>query len=207
MNLSEIRSDIYSQIDEETTSTYITSTELNRWINQAQSIINRKTREIKSSTTLTSTASTASYALPSDCLSIERVFYDGEHIHKATWPELDELGLTDSSAGTGVPDYYVRRGGYLYLYPVPSTSSLNIVVTYIARPATLSDDSDEPEIDEEEHELLVLYSIYKFRLKDEEYTESLACKELFDKGLKDAVAYHAYGDLDEPITFRVECYE
>ena len=113
----------------------------------------RETNCIEStSTSITSTASTATYTKPTRALDIFRVTYSGTKLQQIDLREMDAM-FTNSSA-SGTPVFYSFFNDTITLYPTPSASSDTIKVWSYNEPATISI-SSTIEIPSIYHDILV----------------------------------------------------
>jgi hypothetical protein len=144
VKLSDIRTQINLDIDESYDNVV-----LNNWINRAlDDLTSVAKREAKA--TLTSP-----YTLPTDLHEIVYVIQDGQ--------TLEEVAVNDPYT-TG----YELWGNSLTLQ---HTSDSPIDLYYFKRLTKLTNDTDVPEIEEEFHDLLILYALGHIQFEDEDYDD------------------------------------
>ena len=141
--------------------------------------------ELETSTTASTVDGTAYVSVPTDAL-IVRTVWDSTSDRK-----LDRIELVTYSEYTGradttaedAPTKYMRRGGYLYLYPTPD-AVYSLTIYYRKRPTLLSGASDVTAIGAEWDEPLVklataqswlrLQNIEKYKLWREEFLSDVS---------------------------------
>lgn len=120
-------------------------TDINDFINQAQTLIATHTDCLRTTVDITLVASQAGYSLPDDWFRTLRARYEGSSQNKNLIPgSIDEyLGLSTISTTT-IPDNFVIDDfdNKILIYPTPSASGDNVRHDYIMQPALLSDDAD-----------------------------------------------------------------
>lgn len=115
-------------------------------INTAQRLMCVNTWALTSWATQTLSANTTEYALPSNCLSIERVTIDKnadgteEYIPYITVHHLDidkgkQWTVADSSQ---TPTTYYIRNRYIGIYPVPNNAGAILKIWYVKIPSIMS---------------------------------------------------------------------
>lgn len=135
-----------------------TSAILNEYVNEAFEEISLETQVLRKTTTITTTDSAGMITLPADFNRIVSLRYDNSVI-----PKL-HAGYTRPyfhSQSTGTPSgYSVFSATKLLLYPLKvSGTGLNIVLEYVATPATLSADGDVSELPVPLHNIAVQYTL------------------------------------------------
>ena len=165
MELSELLTEVRSYIAEPEAG-FITDTEITRWLNLAQYDVVNKTECLESKITLSETGS--EFALPSDCLKVKWVLYNGDRL---TYIPFTEYLNVSSRTDTGVVSHYTLRRHNLYLCYASDTAN-EITVYYVEIPDELSASDDIPFNEEDRlvpfHNLLVLYAAYRAKLKARE---------------------------------------
>lgn len=86
----------------------------------------------------TTVAGTRSYAIPTRCIAINRLTYDGQKLKKYSFREDDEITLFDEgTTDQGTPLYYAFWGDNVYLRPIPDDAkTLNFY--YYKEPAVIT---------------------------------------------------------------------
>lgn len=142
--------------------------QLLRFINDGQREANIFSWVLKSSYSLTLTAGTTEYPVPSDFLTTWRVTYEGRKIDQTSLNELDSNSPGFATA-SGRPQKY-----YLYLAtttwigftPAPnSTSTGTVVMYYVQQPTEITSTSSSPwnswTLLTPYHSGLVYYTVYR----------------------------------------------
>jgi len=101
----------------------------------------------KKEDTVTLTADTYSYDLPSDCLQVDKVWWNDAPLEMKTLEWLDQnYEEWRDSDNASDPEYYaVEKGtGKIYLYPMPDddaiTTASTITIEYTYRPTAIPTD-------------------------------------------------------------------
>ena len=72
----------------------VSNEEIDHHINRAQIILNNEGSLLRKSATATTVANQERYSLPTDCVSILRVDYDGNRMNFIDYDEIVELDVT-----------------------------------------------------------------------------------------------------------------
>lgn len=100
--------------------------------------------ETNATQTISTTASTQEYTLPSLFLKLQSVTNDGNALFRTEKKKIIENGNITT---TGSPIYYYIRGNEIWLYPTPTTAwTLSIDYTALLPTITDSVDSEAPEL-------------------------------------------------------------
>lgn len=127
---------------------FITSGDVQRWANEAQTILARETHAFHVTVVSGTTSGTSEYPIPSDAvgraLSIEEVHYDSKPLPCVSINWLYANNRLWRSATPGTPLYYFHRGfSSVGLYPTPDTTDSDILsITYTAIPPEVTEDED-----------------------------------------------------------------
>lgn len=158
MTLAQIRS-LVSRTTKSDTKRVPPAT-LDFMINLSQKEIVRHTLPLKKSATITTVADQEQYDLPSDFHKAIQAKVGSFMMEYAVENKLDKLYAT--TADSGQPYYYYidSEAGKYGLYPIPS-GVYSGKLSYYAIPATMSADSDTPDIPELFHEAIVLGACYR----------------------------------------------
>lgn len=117
-------------------------------------------------TSITSTAGTRAYSLPTNTLGIARAEFDGERIFPNQFIDDDVLtGNRPDEGATGTPENYQVFGDSIYLRPVPSTSSLTLKL-YLYKLPTDPNSSGTLDVPSRYHLALADYALYCILTKD-----------------------------------------
>ncbi len=153
MNFSTLQSRVGDNLDRTDLTTRIKG-----WINDERKslAIDYNFDFLYVEATVTTSAGSGTYALPEDYLEKETLHLGSKKLHALTGKEFDELiGIketldsstnllvtTNSNITTGEPDYYINRGLYFDLYPIPN-GSYTLTLKYYAQPIDFSGNTDE----------------------------------------------------------------
>lgn len=154
MNLSAIQSRVRTVI-RDSTAAFISNTEITEWANEAQLDLAARLRILQEADTQADlTEGTNTIALPStffEVITLRIGTDDVEFVGDNVWNSYSD--------GAATPNHTLARifGGNIELYPTP-TSGFEYTLRYYRKPATLSGDSDIPEIPEHLHIKLVHYA-------------------------------------------------
>jgi hypothetical protein len=171
MTRTQIRALIRKELGE-TTAAFWSDTELNDWINNAGDDTAYKTKSIRTSGYVTTTASTGEYTLSTlfpTLLSVMEVYY---YQNAQTWQKLgvmtrDTLSRLYSgwkSADAGCPMYYYwdpeENVLGFYVKPDATNAGSNRAQVYYAQKYTaMSNDTDTPNLPEYLHMAMVYYVV------------------------------------------------
>ena len=175
MILSEIQDDIYSELGESTDGTgFVADDELNSYINEAQFDINLKTRSIWTQSTINIDVNSFSFDYPADSvIFMERILYAESGNERTIYPKtinfLDDTQEGWEKQSYGIPEYYYQLNtnekGYV---DVAFNADTSLTADYISIPTTLSSSADTPQLDTKLHRCLVLFSLYRILLKEQD---------------------------------------
>ena len=172
MTLTQIRTR-FRLLVPEVTSTILSDTNLNLFINDGALDVVRRTDCLWNYADQTVTAATQTYSVPSDAVRILAVYYGGT----GSWKKLpcvtmDYLGNEinqDWFDNTGtIYGYFEAEQNKIGLYQIPTSAEAGtdyLRIYYIEQPDTLVNDSDIPFNNTTNlypyHDLVLLYVIYK----------------------------------------------
>lgn len=185
MNLSQLRSQIYSKLGENSDQTeFINNTIIDSFINEAYFELAVMTKSIWGQNDISIKTNKTYISLPdNEVLKLERIFYNGSGnkrlIKHKTYGYLDDTQEAWEANSYGIPEY-------CYLYELDRirfergvNTDTSIRVDYIKMPTELSTSTDIPVIDTVLHECIVLFALYKILLLEE-----------VDDKLEEAQAYY-----------------
>ena len=105
-------------------------------------------------TSIATVDGTSSYTTPSGVREIITMKITGDTEYLILPMEMGWYERQDTSDDNkGVPEYFIRHGSLLYLWPTPD-DAYDIRIQYRTMPADMSADADEPVIPEEWHEAI-----------------------------------------------------
>lgn len=93
-------------------------------------------------TSLTTTASTQAYNLPTNWVFIKKLLVDNYACQQITFDEWDAEHTRGSTDPTGTPDRYFLWNDQINLVPVPATSSLTITLYGYKKQSSITSASD-----------------------------------------------------------------
>lgn len=136
------------------------------WLDEAQKKLARdiKQRIFFKDYDFATAASDNSYPLPSD-FSEYIGLYDQDNDDLLKPIEIRDFESIE--AETGTPTYYVIIGSTIYLSPTPDTI-LNLRLRYYRKPLAIAADVN-PEIDEDYHDLLEHYALWRAYVAEHDY--------------------------------------
>lgn len=150
MNLSALRDQAAKFCADPSQTRYDATTYLTA-LNRAQEQFCLETRSLFKDTTYTSVANDATYALPTDFMWEESVYFAGLLLSPMTRRDFAILSPdSDWTLTTGTPTRYLidpeEATKQILLYPIPTSNdaSKTIAMRYFPLPATLSQDTDTP---------------------------------------------------------------
>jgi len=150
----------------ETSTTFHTEPNLIAYADEGQKYVVRETKSLEGSSTASTVSGTQTYALPSDCIAIRRITFDGIKLFPIDFIELDESEM-DETGSTGSPTNYYIWNDTLYLYPIPGGSG-TLKIFYYKAPATIDASDDTLETKEVYDDAIVCYMTYLALIKDSE---------------------------------------
>jgi hypothetical protein len=164
--------------------------EVDKWINNAQLDIARKTEILKTAQVVSLQADRQEYPLSFIFIRVERV------INQSNDRVLDfvsQQGLDDlyrHKTHKGEPEYYFIWGEReINFFPTPTSAQAGqqIKVFFIKEPPTLVNDSDVPEIPSYMHEELVRYALGKAKELDEDWEAAMALDKDYNNRLYQSI--------------------
>lgn len=159
MQFSIIQARVKEQLDDRTDL----ETKIAAWINDTRKdlALEYDFSDLYVESTCTTSASSAVYALPSDCLDLLDIWAGTKKLARLDLKERDELSETDIDASwikyqlateqgvndsyQGPPDYYVIKGNEIELWPIPD-GSYTLLLKYYAQPTDFTEDADRDRI-------------------------------------------------------------
>lgn len=149
-SLSTLRTSVRRLINEEDSSdSHFTDDEINDYLNQATMFLGTQMEWPLQTSIASSVQDQALYSLPSDFISLVDVYFDNGKLDVLEREDLSAINPRWQDSDSGTPQYiYKADNAVIGLYPPPNSanSNLNIQIQYIQVPATLSGDSDVPDI-------------------------------------------------------------
>ena len=186
-----IPSDVLSRVRDqlvETTAAFWTDAELYRYMTDAEREINNQIHCYQLSTAATSVTAQSGYTLPSDCLYIHRVTYDGVPLREIDQRRGDTLDMPGygGSVQSGSPTHYYRYGtDMIYMWPTPVTTA-PVGYFYTGEPAAITTASTLFSIPANFHQPLQDYVLYRAFTKDQDQARSEWHKREYMQGIQDS---------------------
>lgn len=130
------------------------------------------------------------YSLPSDFWGVRRItlITSGSGV-TATKQDLNpiSIGQRQMFAKTGSPEAFYLKKNSLIMVPAPSSASWTIELEYAYRIATMTNDSDEPDVPVHFQEYIAILAAYNCYIKDDRVPSILEKKkEEYEKQLDEA---------------------
>lgn len=183
MNRSDLRTLVADWLDDPNLG-YFSQTVINTRLNLAarrvqQLIKNTHEDHYKKCVESSTVADQRNYKLPTDFLELRYlgVVTSGSG-ETATVQQLLPLESSERKLlclKTGTPTHYDYEKSHLLLWPLPD-SAKTLRLEYIYRIADMDDDSDEPDIPEEHHELVAVIAALDGFIKDDRVSAQLERK-------------------------------
>lgn len=138
------------------------------WVNDAQSQIARQVEapEFQATESKTLTVGTYKYALPTDFLRMQDIYYP-ELINRLRPVDLQQFDMTAQTQWQGPPSMYTLYSTELWLAPTPSNAD-KLEVRYIKSAPALKAESDVPLLNKAYLSMLVEYAVTRaFQAEDD----------------------------------------
>lgn len=153
-------------------NTFITSGDLVRWANRAQTILARETMCFHVTTVSGVTSGQAEYPIPAEstgkAIAIDRVMYDGVPLTCVSINQMFAHNYYWQTAGPGTPRYCYHQGlSSIGLYPCPDADDEDILqVTITAVPPEVTEPEDLMYIPHGLDDAVEIYCKLQASLKD-----------------------------------------
>lgn len=173
MNLADIRTRVKRIFGDES-GAQINDADIDRWANDGQLDIVRRTECLQALLELNTTAADGSYDLPDDVIKVRRVTYDGVLLSRMELEELDGIHRSrDANTPVGTPSAYYIWARQLFLHPAPADGGTNnLDFYYVKTPPALVSGTDIPAIPLQMHEDIVRYCLARAKELDEEFKQA-----------------------------------
>jgi hypothetical protein len=185
MTPSSILSRVRDQLVEATAS-FWTDAELYRYMSDAESEINNMVECYQLTGTAAAATGTSAYTLPTDCVTVTRLTYDGVPLKLVSQRErsnLDQPGY-GSTVQTGDSTHWYMYGGMAYLWPVPSRAP-TIKYWYVAEPVDISTASSSFSVPQQFQNAIQDYVLYRAFTKDQDQGKAEWHKREFMQAMMD----------------------
>lgn len=187
-----VPSDVLSRVRDglvETTAKFWSDAELYRYMTDGEREINLITNANIISTAATTVTSQSGYTLPSDCLAVTRVAYDGVPLRKLDQNMRDRDGLDMPGYGgaltTSNPTHWFELSGTGYLWPTPAAAK-TLQWYYLAEPASITTSSSAFTVRANYHTPIVDYVLYRAYVKDQDQSRADWYKREYEEGVAKA---------------------
>ena len=199
MTLKELRSGVLVFLHEPEPGSEFTRLMINQWLNEAQHLLVRDTYCIQKTAEMPTVDGTERYQLPCDFLKIEQCAIGDDlifpmHFGETMAPAYDDSGNLPL---TGQPDKYYLFENAIGFRPIPD-AVYSVLMRYRATPATLSGDTDVPDIPARHHHVLGWYAQWMGALKREDGRSAQAFERLWYQGLAGVKQETTFPGFDEP---------
>lgn len=173
VTVSNVIQVVRDQINEETQK-FFKNNVLFRLIHHAQTVLAREGWVIEDKdTSITTTASTRTYTLPSGTIAVKRCEYAGKKLFPITFDTWDDLtGANASTTTTATPSFFFVWGSLLYLQPIPDTSSQTITLYRVKMPTVISALTDTLSVPDEYEEAIQDFLLHRMCIKEKRYQEA-----------------------------------
>lgn len=156
------------------------------WAGQMELAI--KAKCIEDQFTTTTVASQTQYALPTNCMAIKWIEYNGTPLQRISDREYDALTLNNSvTTLTGTPQYFKEFDKTLWLLPTPDSAVTLRIYAFVA--PTQMTASSSFEVPDEFVLDLVDYCLYRMAAMDKNFDVADRYKAYWDKKVQDAVMW------------------
>lgn len=164
----DLRTNVLNTLGESGTG-FVTSSEVNAWLNRGQEIASERGLTIQEEATALTVADQADYELPSDLLLINSVFVtddddDVDEAHAISIADYRKLVAAETTL-KNVSAVYAHWQDGIYIYPEPTVSGKTIRVYYLKKSTTMSQDAHTPDFQATFHSALEDYALYRAYLK------------------------------------------
>ena len=196
MTRSGLRTEVLARLGE--TSGFFTSSDLNQWLQDGIDDLVQKLEPLIRSTTVDVVAASGQaaflkgrYAVPTDIISIKRALYGGSgawaNLSETTYEALFDVDPDWEDDTTTTPSHWYWYGDSVGLYPPPTsalTAGLRLVYTY--RPEDMSTDSSTTGLSAFLDRAVLLFCIWRCRLKDRDDTRAAISLKEYQALVNDA---------------------
>jgi hypothetical protein len=153
-------------------------------LNQAQAYVAAQTdfRELFSSEAVTTVNDDVAYDLPTDFMRVYSLMYTPTAADSYALTEVSQGDLDALPVSSGVPTHYAITNDEINLWPTPD-SAYTLRLRYYAKPATLVNAGDTPQIPGTYHHLLVSYTLWHCYERENDYNSAVYHKGRFDEDI------------------------
>lgn len=170
MDFLALQTRLLERLDEPSPPKYYALSDCKEALNKATRFFCLLTLCVERSASFSLTANTAFYTISSQLtdfiVPLRVTTSGGARIDAYTLDELNKESDTWRSDNGTVTKYAQLGYDLLAVSPTPAGAGVTINIRYAASPAALVNNSDEPEIPEEQRPALINFAIYWLRLKE-----------------------------------------
>lgn len=149
-SLSTLRTQVRRYINEaDAANSHFTDSEINDYLNQAVTFLGTQMEWPEQVSQAAAVASQTLYALPDDFIALVDVYFDNQKLIILERADLGEISPAWQNDTASIPKIAYRDNrNVIGLYPTPDSSQDGkiIQIQYIHLPATLSSDTDIPDL-------------------------------------------------------------
>lgn len=149
-------------------NTHFSSAEIDDYVQKAITLLGSEMEWSFQISQAQSVQDQALYELPSDFIAVTAVFLDGTPLTILERGDLKAINSLWQNSPSGTPKYaYKSSNNVVGLYPAPDAdhSSLSLQIEYVKIPATLSSDTDIPDVHAAFQLCLPFYAAYMAETK------------------------------------------
>lgn len=170
--LGQLRTKTYSLLREDTTNSHFTDIQINAFLNEGMEFSAVFIEYPRDLVSVTAESGVGSYANPSDNLIVRTAYFGDNSISgdirplkivtEETLKEIYPSWLDSTSTGTADrPQYLIQLDRRtLFIFPRPNAGGKKLWMNYNYVPATMSNDSDVPDLPVPYHNLLPIYALH-----------------------------------------------
>ena len=188
---AEMKSNVSKEIGLDETASGTEDVLLGRRLNQAVRQVLRDTHMLVATGTVTLTADTNDYELPTTSIALRNLTNsDDVPLDRVSVEEIHELRRATQATGSNVWKYAVNGANLLMIYPTPGSAEV-LTMYYVPKPTEMSSGTNDPSsstyggIPVEYHDLIEFWAAYRMLLYDESQ-RAKTFKDLYDKGIFEA---------------------
>ena len=164
-DLSDLRTRVRTLVNESSSSTFLTDTILNRFLNDGERDVAIKTGCLENIDTAATVAATRLVQFSG--IKVKSVEYANVALQKITLKHFGHLW-----PGTTTPRGWTQWGGAILIEPIPAAANTLTLVVADYPQQEMSSDTDEPVVPSAFHEDIVQYAIFRYHLMDRKYQQA-----------------------------------
>lgn len=170
-SLTDIRSRVWTLMNESSSSTFLPSTVLNRFINEAERQIATKTGCLESIDSTSTIASTRTVQFSGH--KIKDIEYIPGSGNRIGLQQLTLKHLGSAQADSTTPQYFCQWGNKALIEPMPGTTTYSLYLYLSDYPQVeMSEDTDTPSIPASFYEDIVQYAFFLSLVRDRKFQQA-----------------------------------